>query len=93
MSDVEFDVDPRHWAKRLTLAQAERKVLGPRNRRHEIVPVYVDIWDALVAQMLQGDELWFYETPQEDRGKVGYSAGVVLVRAATPVAQIPTVMC
>ena len=79
--------------RQLTVAEAEAahmvrdERLGP-----EPVPFgwTAGPWQALLAEMRPGDELWEYDSPKEDWDRLMGSAGVALVRGGVVIA---TVVC
>ena len=44
-------------------------------------PQWVVKWQALIAKMIAGDELWFFESPSETWGRFAGAAGYALVRS------------
>ena len=78
------------WLKRrLTVAEAEAEHMVRDDRLGpDPIPFGWSAagWRALVAAMQPGDELWEYDSPQEDWDRLMGSSGIALVRGGTVVA-------
>ena len=79
-------MDERWLKQRLTVAQAEHMVWGGRvPDPFPSDPLAVN-WHELLAGKRPGDELWEYDSPQEDWERLMGSYGVALVRGGAVVA-------
>lgn len=87
---------PQEWdTRRLSAEEAEAEHMVS-NRRLGPRPVPFgfqnDRWKALLARMVEGDELWEFSTPREDWHALAGRAGIALVRQGRIVDEIITLM-
>jgi hypothetical protein len=85
--------------EKTTVAEAEAKHTDADDPRGKQSPQLLkpfgflnSRWEALKAQMVEGDELWLFRSPSETWRNMAGCAGVALVRDGKIVAKIVTSM-
>ena len=91
---------PRDWLDRqVTIAEAEAMHTKPPEERSPRSPDHALPfgrdnwkWEALKSVMQPGDELWTFASPPESWRALAGVAGLVVVRAGTPLAAMTTMV-
>ena len=80
----EHYIDGYRVLRRLTVAEAEAEHMVVRGwlwwRTRTPFGYINDQWRTLVSHMVDGDELWFTSSPQEEWDRLMGNSGILLVR-------------